>query len=495
MFRTEQHPPWDDRSEFKKLCSQLDDFYESLPLDMQFDSDNPSVLIGHLHMQNSSYYTALHTLLSMCTICLHREYIPFIPIRCKGPEGPLDQPTFPAEKYAHEIPDGFWEKSAQKLFRAARNIMTIVQLSLEERHLVQTPQVGFALYLAAFVAVYAVHFPQMDVDQDQSFDVLPETSWSTLLSKALTTIGTMKKVLRMATGWFRTLHRMINYYTRIIKDHERNTALVQGSGDTTQRKLSIRQGGHGGGLEEYKLLEKVLQEFGSLVDDAPYFTYLHSVDGISDGSSTRASTLDPDQKSNAPWERGSSTQGTEQQRQQQGWQPINMLADTAHAASQRNNTPVVSRTFACHPDYGTHNHPYFDPSGPRGILSPASTPSQDSPYTRDLAQPGRSNPQTYSSETQPAYQPSVAQHTHPLMGPPPHQYMTPNTPGEMRYPEQQLPNISLGGSDLAGFGQGVDFGAWAGDEGMGTPYVAYGAQTDMMVPLWAMERNGMGTSG
>lgn len=100
---------------------------------------------------------------------LHREYIPFAPLRFKRPQGPLDEPTFPPDKYTP--PPGFWEESAEEMFRAASDILKLARMYQEwvegreggnGRGLVETPQVGFAIYTAAFVGVYAFYFEDMD---------------------------------------------------------------------------------------------------------------------------------------------------------------------------------------------------------------------------------------------------------------------------------------------------------------------------------------------
>jgi hypothetical protein len=80
---------------------------------------------------------------------LHREYIPFIPLRCSRPEGPLEPPLFPPEQY--RVPHGFWEYSAAELLKSARQLVDLVQTTHEWNVLPETPIVGFAIYVAAFV--------------------------------------------------------------------------------------------------------------------------------------------------------------------------------------------------------------------------------------------------------------------------------------------------------------------------------------------------------
>ncbi|KAK5160818.1 hypothetical protein LTR16_012343, partial [Cryomyces antarcticus] len=91
--------------------------------------------------------------------------------------------------------------------------------------------------------------------------------------KALEMIGQMRRRLKMADGWFRTIRRMHHYYIRMKKDYRKNTLAdngVSGGRDESpehHRRLSLREGGPGGGLEGYKLLEKTLKDLGSLEDE------------------------------------------------------------------------------------------------------------------------------------------------------------------------------------------------------------------------------------
>jgi len=90
----------------------------------------------------------MHTVHLLCSIMLHREYVPFIPLRCSKPQGPLDSPLFPPDQY--EIPPGFWDDSARECFKAARDLIDLLRTCQEYEVLVETPIVGFATYTVAF---------------------------------------------------------------------------------------------------------------------------------------------------------------------------------------------------------------------------------------------------------------------------------------------------------------------------------------------------------
>lgn len=141
--RNEQYAPWESHSEFHKLWSQVEKFSENLPPKLQFGARNIS---AHIAGQTITLYTSIQTLLALCTIVLHREYLPFIPLRCSMPEGPLDEPKFPPGS----APEGFWKDSARRVFKSAREIMEIVRITTERQVLVESPQVGFAIWTAAF---------------------------------------------------------------------------------------------------------------------------------------------------------------------------------------------------------------------------------------------------------------------------------------------------------------------------------------------------------
>lgn len=122
---------------------------ESLPRDLTLSKANIS---AHITSRTSTPYTLMHSLHSLCSIMLHREYVPFIPLRCSKPQGPLDPPLFPPDQY--EIPPGFWEDSARECFKAARDLIDLLRTCQEWDVLVETPIVGFATYTAAFVGKF-----------------------------------------------------------------------------------------------------------------------------------------------------------------------------------------------------------------------------------------------------------------------------------------------------------------------------------------------------
>lgn len=241
--REEQYPPWDHRSKFYKLRQQLVAFHDSLPPRLTF---SPTKISAHISRGTINLYTAIHILYSLCNIVLHREYIPFLPLRTNGPNGPLTEPRFPPDKY--DIPEGFWDESAELIFKSARDIMDIVRVTSDRQVLVESPQVGFAIWSAAFIGIYSVHFPYMDKNSYMSNPrTTPGNTHSTsnndAIALAMRTLKLMLPRSEMACGWSVWLKRMGRFFENFRKDlpsseHQRRVG-----------ELGLREGPNGGSLD------------------------------------------------------------------------------------------------------------------------------------------------------------------------------------------------------------------------------------------------------
>jgi hypothetical protein len=431
--RTEKFPPWDKSTEFFKLRRELQDFHDALPSNLTFTDAN---LSAHIEKRNATTYASMHTLYSLCQIMLHREYIPFLPLRCEKPEGPLDEPTFPREKF--QAPNGFWEESAECIFKAARDIVEIVRTCQDNNALPESPQIGFAVWQAAFVCVYVTHFPLMDASY--TLHQAPERShaitetWSNGYD-ALTVkiLRDMVPRLKMAKGYVRTISKMHEYF-RDFKDK-------------ASRRFKVPEGG---GLREYKMLEKELKEFGSLEDSDRIAS--DGSDGA-DASRSRASTNDIGQGS----VNGEPMQGVEAAptpRASGAWAPINAASPSLEADDRSKYPPVTNYQYN-----GSYHQSPGQNSNPPSLISPSngdSTPSLNSPYTNSYQQPQLS-----------ATYPSIAQHTQAAMGPPNTQigtqgYADEGTPEQWIRPYEQ---IRMGDSRLDNFAQDDCIGGWIGYPG------------------------------
>lgn len=434
--RTETHPPWHPESRFFQLRESLSKFSESIPRPLKLTSTN---MQAHLAQRTSSPFTLLHVLHSLCLIVLHREYVPFVPIRCERPEGPLDDPFTPDQT---EIPAGFWEESARQLFKAGRDIMDLVQACQSRGLLVETPILGFGLYTVAFVGVYAINFPHMDPDGymcGRNGDPEDVAGGQQAARKALEMIGQMRSRLPMANNWFRTIHRVHRYYEKIIKDYETNTHALRESmlrdgtnRPTLRRQLSLREGGNGGGNESFKLLEKTLKEFGSIEDE--------EVEILNGDRDRRGGPPHPPDS-------GDDRPKTES-RPSDHWTAVNSIRPHDYGREDPNSRGPPSEPYYTSTP-SDHGHPRpqplellrscpLGPSNPPSLISPGSTtPSlpSASPYQR---------PQ-YSPNTASSYeQPYQASHQQPQSQPQPQQYYSsavplhqPPLPGIYPHPSPQ----------------------------------------------------------
>ncbi|KAL7627602.1 hypothetical protein AAE478_001795 [Parahypoxylon ruwenzoriense] len=258
--------PWDDRTTFYKLNEKLAIFDAELPGTFTFSRSN---YFKHENHQASSAYVLLHMLRCVCLIMLHREYIPFVPIRCKQPEGPLDSPTFPKD----EPPKGFWIASAEQVFKGAREIVDLIEICQRKDKLPQSTIVLFAIWTAAFVGLYAVHFPQMDTERhmlDYDFEnprqeeSMAEVFRRGSVAYTYVTLNKMSTWLKMASTYVGILRQMDKYFEKIKQDYYQFAA---NNARAEQKTLRVREGGTGGGLEEYRLMSKKLKDFGFLQPD------------------------------------------------------------------------------------------------------------------------------------------------------------------------------------------------------------------------------------
>ena len=119
----EKFPPWDPQSQRYQLHKTLETFRDRLPRDLALTQAN---LSAHLSAGPPTPYILLHTTLLLCGIVLHRDYIPFLPLRCTKPQGPLDPPLFPVDQY--QTPPDWWEESAKDLFRSARVLINLLRV-------------------------------------------------------------------------------------------------------------------------------------------------------------------------------------------------------------------------------------------------------------------------------------------------------------------------------------------------------------------------------
>lgn len=400
--RNEKLPPWDKATKFYRLRQQLEEFYDALPSNLTFTEAN---LSAHIEKRNATTYASLHTLYSLCQIMLHREYIPFIPIRLERPTGPLDEPTFPENKF--KAPHGFWEQSAEGIMKATRHIIDIVSTCQEDNALPESPLIGFAVYQAAFVCLYAANFPQMDLcgylanSEGGQIAVDNDTGFPGQTKRML---REMVPRLKMAKSYLKTIVRMRKYFRVVYTQYSQHS----------KRKPIFE----GGGLEQYKKYEKELKEFGELKD--PDQLGSDNSDTVEQHDS-RASTNDiPGSSIN-----GEPMQGVEaaHPRPNGAWAPIN----AANALPEVDDRPKY--THGPYP-YGPPPYQQHSPNQSTrtpSLISPSNgdtTSSLHSPYTNNQAQSQAQAYQHAQHAPHPirepqqhlANYPSVTQHSMPPPG-------------------------------------------------------------------------------
>ena len=262
--KTEQYPPWHPESRFAKLRMTLGEFQDSLSRNLQYSPRNTDT---HIMYKNTlAPYMVMHVVFFLSVTVLHRANLPFLPLRCNEPVGPSDDSPF-AEKST--APDGFWRESARQLFKAGRHMTDLVLTCQERGMLVENPLVGFAVYNAALLGIYAGHFPQMDPEGllAPKPGAVPEHQGQMQARKTLDILREMRMRLKMARGWFRTLHRMHNYFAKVKKDMRRQSrSKFDMFADAMESQAN---GARPARDEEFKLLEKMFFDFGSIDDRLP----------------------------------------------------------------------------------------------------------------------------------------------------------------------------------------------------------------------------------
>lgn len=246
----ERLPPWEKQSMFWTLQEKLHQFLLNLPDTFTFSRQN---YYRHDNHQATNMYVSLHMLVSVCQIILDREHLPFIPLRCNKPEGAFIPPPIPP----NEAPVGFWEEVTDTFFKAGQDIVDLVDICRDK--LPQSSLVLFSVWLAGFAGVYAHNFPYMDTKhqmvshedinrQDGDPDV-PRTTTELTYH----TLQKMSSSLQGAQNYLKHLEEIDRYYmqvgTKFRETPEKSGPVRDASG---HRRLSIRLGGDGAGLEDWK---------------------------------------------------------------------------------------------------------------------------------------------------------------------------------------------------------------------------------------------------
>ncbi|KAJ5674206.1 hypothetical protein N7462_009645 [Penicillium macrosclerotiorum] len=485
--RTEQYPPWHPESRFASLRMQLNEFQDSLSRNLQYSLRNTDTHI--MYKTTLASYTVMHAVYFLSVIVLHRAYVPFLPLRCNEPVGPLDEPLFPSDK-VNGPPETFWRDSARDLFKAARQMIDLVVTCQGRGALVENPLVGFAIYNAAFIGVYGSHFTHMDPDGLMGAKAPPASHDSHQMGtsqarKALDILREMRPRLRMATGWFRTLNRLHSYFSKVKREFRRYSRnRLDSMSDASEHAASngvrpIREGGLGGGLEEFKLLEKLFLDFGSLEDQLP-----DSVDD--DGTAItvsgepmldRATNLSDAGSNAVKSEIGDTSEHDGAGGRRESWVPVNSpgLPLPGHDGDRRPSLPLpTTRPMPSQSPYSLPSLQQHHPDGPMYTSSPPNlpsiaattqSPSQYLTATSNRLQPINSWLPSRPSAPPPPYSQSLppinatASHNVPVLPPPGSvTQLAPSPPlTSTEGPDSSLLSSSLGGDDVLAFLDGCEW--------------------------------------
>ena len=285
------------------------------------------------------------------------------------------------------------------MFKAAKDIINIVKTCQEERALPESPQIGFAVWQAAFICLYGTYFPHMDTGrhvqsgpQGQSGD--PRHGYYNDLTSRL--LKDMAPTLKMVTNYQATIKAMHKYFTRVKKEYQ----------DHLENKKPTSWSDGGG--SEYLAREEQLRAFGNL----------SNASDAADQSRCRASTNDLGQ---SPSTNGEPMQGVEvaptSRPNGTAWAPINASPPPHDSGERRRYSPGGP-----HP-YGAPASGYIQSAGPQSQQSPnlSIIPSLASPSNGDSginSPPAIAQAQQYNGANQ-AYS-SVVPQTQAAMAPPGH---------------------------------------------------------------------------
>lgn len=140
------YPPPPPQS-FNTLSCLITSFSTPLPSNLIFSPDN---LNAHIHSKTSTSYAIIHIITFLSRMVLHKSNLPFLP----PPPSPNTQPP------------PYVINSAKEIFCSARGLLDLMKGLTDWNVGIETPLVGYAVYISAVFAVYAASFPHLDEDQD-----------------------------------------------------------------------------------------------------------------------------------------------------------------------------------------------------------------------------------------------------------------------------------------------------------------------------------------
>lgn len=192
-------------SSFYVLRDLIQTYSAPLPANLIFSPDN---LNAHIHSKSSTSYAIIHVINFLSRMILHRHNMPFVP--------PSASATTTATALAsHTL------ESAKEVFRCARGVLDLVKGLTDWNVGVETPLVGYAVYVAGVWAVYASAWPAMDDEKHLATGTEAEEG-GPAGAHISTAIGQLRRFMsRWCLGggdgqrWTDGLKRLSSFYRRV----------------------------------------------------------------------------------------------------------------------------------------------------------------------------------------------------------------------------------------------------------------------------------------
>ncbi|KAF2735463.1 hypothetical protein EJ04DRAFT_194815 [Polyplosphaeria fusca] len=210
-------PPWDPSSKFSRLTGDLSAFENSLPRNLKYSKSNTNAHHSSGGKASTTPYIMINVVRFLCTILLHREYLPFVALDSPKPEGPTKAPLLNPRNPPND--SKYWEASARRCFEAARKLVDLLSECQERKILPETPLVALAIYIAGFCGVYSRAFPHMDPDRLMYLGLAREKVREEPVAKAYALILQMCPRMIMAFPYIDRLPNAIDYYEKRQHHH------------------------------------------------------------------------------------------------------------------------------------------------------------------------------------------------------------------------------------------------------------------------------------
>ncbi|KAF2680021.1 hypothetical protein K458DRAFT_110179 [Lentithecium fluviatile CBS 122367] len=251
--RKEKSAPWDSASKFYGLTDEMMKLKQSLHRDVTLTDRNTGY---HIHNRTSRSYVQLHSVLALCDMALHREYIAYLPWDQPKPMGPIGGPSL-----ADPPQETWWENNARSCFQAARSFLDLVAVCKEEGVLVETSIVGFAMFYVFQIVIWCRTFWKQD--QDNCLCTTGGDRDKLLLDnakKAKSILIHMQERLPMSRFWLQSCSGYLRGLDKLQKEQSRTGGSPESNGSNSTADNHTD-------LLHWAKIEKELKEFQTLKDE------------------------------------------------------------------------------------------------------------------------------------------------------------------------------------------------------------------------------------